>query len=113
MEKYNYTGELCLHPFFESQWIDFNQNKHLCIWKIRKLVGGNEMMLGAKFTLQENTPAKSRKELGPITLSFEIPSFNISNMRIEQLHIISNDVEYNPKKWIRNFTKSKSSIFIV
>lgn len=94
----------------EFQKIDFNQNKHLCIWKIRKLVGGNEMMLGAKFTLQENTPAKSRKELGPITLSFEIPSFNISNMGIEQLHIISNDVEYNPKKWIRNFTKSKSYI---
>ena len=38
------------------------------------------------------------------------PSFNISNMRIEQLHIMSNDVKYNPKKWIRNFTKSKSYI---
>ena len=26
MEKYNYIGIFCLHPFFESQWIDFNKN---------------------------------------------------------------------------------------
>jgi len=26
MKKNNYTGILCLHPFFESQWIDFNGN---------------------------------------------------------------------------------------
>ena len=23
----NYTGTLCLHPFFEAQWIDFTQNE--------------------------------------------------------------------------------------
>ena len=27
MEKYNYTGILCLHPYFSKQWIDFKQNK--------------------------------------------------------------------------------------
>ena len=27
MEKYNYTGVLCLHPYFSKQWIDFKQNK--------------------------------------------------------------------------------------
>ena len=27
MKKYNYTGTFCLHPFFESQWIDFNKNE--------------------------------------------------------------------------------------
>ena len=27
MKQYNYTGILCLHPFFESQWIDFKQNE--------------------------------------------------------------------------------------
>lgn len=27
MQKYNYTGILCLHPIFKSQWIDFNQTK--------------------------------------------------------------------------------------
>ena len=27
MEEYHYKGTLCLHPYFESQWIDFNQNE--------------------------------------------------------------------------------------
>ena len=27
MREYNYKGTLCLHPYFESQWIDFNQNE--------------------------------------------------------------------------------------
>ena len=27
MKKYNYTGIFCLHPSFESQWIDFKQNE--------------------------------------------------------------------------------------
>ena len=27
MDKYNYTGIFCLHPYFSKQWIDFKQNK--------------------------------------------------------------------------------------
>jgi CDP-glycerol glycerophosphotransferase (TagB/SpsB family) len=27
MEKYDYTGILCLHPYFSKHWIDFKQNK--------------------------------------------------------------------------------------
>ena len=27
MKEYNYTGDFCLHPFFENQWIDFDNNE--------------------------------------------------------------------------------------
>ena len=27
MENLNYTGIICLHPYFSNQWLDFNQNK--------------------------------------------------------------------------------------
>ena len=33
MEKYNYTGVLCLHPYFSKQWIDFKQNKIFSVLK--------------------------------------------------------------------------------
>ena len=33
MKQYNYTGTLCLHPFFELQWIDFTQNEIFSIMK--------------------------------------------------------------------------------
>ena len=33
MSKNNYTGILCLHPCFSSQWIDFNQNKYFSVFE--------------------------------------------------------------------------------
>ena len=90
--------------------VDYNQNKHLCTWKIPKVIGGNEMTLSVKFTLQENKPNISRRELGPISMSFEIPNHNISNVGIKELKIISNSSNYNPKRWVRTFTKAKSYV---
>ena len=63
-----------------------------------------------KFTLQEKNHSKSKKELGPITMSFEIPNHNISNIGIKELKILTNDTKYNPKRWIRTFTKTKSYV---
>ena len=34
MEKYNYIGIFCLHPYFSKQWIDFKQNKYFYIKEI-------------------------------------------------------------------------------
>ena len=34
MEKYNYTGIFCLHPYFSEQWIDFRQNKIFSVVKV-------------------------------------------------------------------------------
>ena len=33
MKKYNYTGTLCLHSLFSSQWIDFKQNSIFSVFK--------------------------------------------------------------------------------
>ncbi len=90
--------------------VDYNQNEHLCTWKIPKIIGGNENNLSAKFTLQVNKPSLCRKELGPIILSFEIPNYNISNMQIRELKVMSNDAKYNALRWVRVFTKAKSYV---
>ena len=94
----------------EFQQFEYFQNKHLCTWKIPKICGGNEIVLDVKFTLQDKNPSKSKKELGPITMSFEIPNHNISNIGIKELKILTNDIKYNPKRWIRTFTKTKSYV---
>ena len=90
--------------------VDYNQNEHLCTWKIPPIIGGNENNLGVKFTLQVNKPSICRKELGPILLSFEIPNYNISNMQIKELKVMSNDAKYNALRWVRVFTKAKSYV---
>ena len=95
----------------EIHKVDYDQNEHLCRWKIPKITGGSENTLDVKFTLQVNKPSLCRKELGPITMTFEIPNYNISHMQIKELKVMSNDKNYNAMRWVRAFTKAKSYVF--
>jgi AP-4 complex subunit mu-1 len=96
--------------FKETHKVDYNQNEHICTWKIPTMMGGSENTLDVKFTLQVNKPNLFRKELGPIVMAFEIPNFNISHMQIKELKVMSNDAKYNAMRWVRMFTKAKSYV---
>ena len=96
--------------FKEIHKVDYNQNEHICTWKIPTIMGGSENTLDVKFTLQVNKPNLFRKELGPIVMSFEIPNFNISHMQIKELKVMANDAKYNAMRWVRMFTKAKSYV---
>ena len=89
---------------------DYNQNEHICTWKIPKIVGGNENTLDVKFTLQTKKSGLCRRELGPLVMSFEIPNYNVSHMQIKELKVLSNDSKYNAMRWVRIFTKAKSFV---
>ena len=94
----------------ESHKTDYNQNEHLCTWKIPKIVGGSENTLDVKVTLQVNKPNLFRRELGPLAMSFEIPNYNVSHMQIKELKVMANDPKYNAMRWVRVFTKAKSYV---
>jgi AP-4 complex subunit mu-1 len=96
--------------FKETHKVDYNQNEHICTWKIPTIMGGSENTLDVKFTLQVNKPNLFRKELGPIVMAFEIPNFNISHMQIKELKVMSNDAKYNAMRWVRMFTRAKSYV---
>ena len=96
--------------FQDTQKTDYNQNEHLCTWKIPKIIGGNENTLDVKFTLQVNKPNLFRRELGPISMAFEIPNYNVSHMQIKELKVMANDPKYNAMRWVRVFTTSKSYV---
>ena len=94
----------------EEQYTDYNQNDLICIWRIPSLFGGSENTLSVKYTLAVNKPNLSRKELGPLIMSFDISNYNVSHMQINELKVISNDKNYNAMRWIRTFTKNKSYV---
>ena len=96
--------------FKETHKVDYNQNEHICTWKIPTMMGGSENTLDVKFTLQVNKPNLFRKELGPIAMAFEIPNFNISHLQIKELKVMANDAKYNAMRWVRMFTKAKSYV---
>lgn len=56
--------------------------------------------------------AECRKEVGPISIAFEIPMFNVSRLKVQYLKIanISGKKSYNPARWVRYVTQSQSYI---
>ena len=95
----------------KNQNADYIKNQQLCIWKIPKMIGGSDYSLDVKIILQINKPNLLRKELGPITMNFEIPNFNISKLQIKELKVLSNDNKYNAFRWVRIFTQAFSYVF--
>ena len=91
---------------------DYNQGEKICSWFIKKN-GISDSEGTFNNSLLDNNIRKATKELGPITLTFEIPNFNLSNLDIKQLNILTNDKKYNPKKWIRIVTKANSYVIRV
>ena len=50
------------------------------------------------------------KEMGPISLAFEIPMYNISQLQVQHLKIIERNKSYNPHRWVRCLTHAESYI---
>ena len=93
-----------------GQSTDFNQNEKMCYWKINKFLGGAEQMLVVKMTLTQQKAGQFRKELGPISMIFEIPMYNVSKLQVKYLKIISPDKNYNGLKWVRYVTQASSYV---
>jgi len=55
-------------------------------------------------TLKNPTAAECRKEIGPISMNFEIPMYNVSNLQVKYLKIASTTKNYNPYRWVRYVT---------
>ena len=97
------------------QKVEYNEINRICKWSIIKMNGNEEKILNTKFNLIKNNPGKSRKEIGPIHMTFEIINYNISGLKIKELKIITNNntdknLENNIYKYVRTYTKAQSYV---
>ena len=79
-------------------------------WVIRRFLGGQEHTLIARITLKNQTASTARKEIGPVSLQFEVPMFNVSKLQVKYLKIQHDEKGYNPFRWVRYVTQSNSYI---
>lgn len=93
-----------------GQKTDYILNENCCLWKIPKFQGGAENILVTKITLGTNKPSECRKELGPVTMVFEIPTYNISKLQVKELKILTSEKNYNPLRWVRAVTQANSYV---
>lgn len=90
--------------------IEYNNNDKKLVWTIRKLVGGSELVLKAKINVETPITPMMRKEVGPISMTFEIPMYNVSNLQVRYLRISETHKSYNPYRWVRYITQSSSYV---
>ena len=77
-------------------------------WHTRKFVGATMQLLSCKFVV--GIGANVRKEMGPISLSFEIPMYNVSQLQVQHLKIVERNKSYNPHRWVRCLTHADSYV---
>ena len=78
-------------------------------WLIRKFVGGTPQMISCKFVTQGPND-NVRKDMGPISMSFEIPMYNVSQLQVQHLKIVERNKAYNPHRWVRCLTHAESYV---
>jgi len=102
-----------LQPPAGVQSAEYVANESKVVWTIKKFQGGSEQSLKCKISLgsalKKGTDAIS-KEIGPISMNFEIPMYNVSNLAVRYLRISEKHKSYNPFRWVRYVTQSSSYI---
>lgn len=93
----------------QGQTTEYNQTDQNAEWQIKKFQGGLEHTI-VKITLNNPTASDSRKEIGPVSMNFEIPMYNVSGLQIKYLKIAEVTRNYNPHRWVRYVTQSSSYI---
>ena len=65
-----------------------------------------------KIKISTDTPTTSQtnKEIGPISMNFEIPMFNVSNLQVRYLRIQDTGGKTAPFRWVRYVTQSSSYV---
>eukprot|EP00762_Andalucia_godoyi_P000103 ANDGO_02260.mRNA.1 AP-4 complex subunit mu len=92
-----------------GQETEYKAGEKMGYWRIKKFTGGSEYAVRAKMSFNTTAPsALSRKQIGPIVMSFEIPMFNVSGLNLRFLRIQERDKSYNPARWVRYITQSNS-----
>eukprot|EP01041_Mallomonas_annulata_P008983 gene8983-18592_t len=83
---------------------EYNVNDRQVHWNIRKFNGNSELSIRIKITLDQSITMVHKREIGPISMNFEIPMYNVSNLQVRYLRIAETAKAYNPYRWRNNAT---------
>jgi AP-4 complex subunit mu-1 len=91
------------------QKAEYRPSEKAVVWDIKRLSGGQELALMVKLVVEgAASPNSVKREIGPISLKFDIPMYSCSNVQIKSLRITGKDAP--PLRWIRTITQSDSYV---
>jgi len=92
-----------------GQSFEYKPSERTGIWTIKKFPGDSEQVIKVKITLSQ-AAANAKKELGPISMQFEIPMHTCSNVQIRYLKVNEGSGDI-PFRWVRYITQSASYVY--
>jgi AP-4 complex subunit mu-1 len=93
-----------------GQTYEYKQGEKYVIWYIQKFAGNTEQMCKIRISTGAPFSPTVRKEIGPISMNFEVPMHNVSGLGIKFLRIEERSQSYNPQRWVRNITQANSYV---
>ncbi len=66
---------------------EYKSSEHVALWGIKKLLGQTEQVIKIYFTLAEPAVPEIEKQVGPISLKFEVPMHNVSGLNVRFLKL--------------------------
>jgi len=86
---------------------EFDSKHKEFVWSMGRIKGGSELAIRIKLNLDDN-PGNYKREVGPISMDFEIPMFICSSLQIKFLRASENEKQLNPYRWVRSITRTDS-----
>lgn len=95
-----------------GQSAEYLSSEKKLVWNIKKFQGGSEAVIKSRVALSSSVGNVQtvKKEVGPVSMNFEIPMYNVSNLQVRYLRIAEQHKSYNPCRWVRYVTQSSSYV---
>jgi len=91
------------------QHFEYSQTDKVVFWKIKRVHGLSKFHTRMTFSVSANNRLVI-KEIGPISLEFELASYACSGLEICGLKVYESSSTYTPARWVRSITHSDSYV---
>mmetsp|Transcript_2495 Transcript_2495/g.2947 ORF Transcript_2495/g.2947 Transcript_2495/m.2947 type:complete len:162 (-) Transcript_2495:38-523(-) len=93
-----------------GQEATYNKTDQTAKWIVKTFQGAKEYSLTAKISLNSAAESSTRKEIGPISMNYDIHMFNVSGVTVKYLKIGGSTAKSGPHRWVRYVTQSSSYV---
>lgn len=91
-----------------STTYEFKPSEKIILWGIKKFLCSTEQVIRLKIALAEPLKYDPKKQIGPISMKFEIPMHNASGLQVKFLKI--EVAGQPPGKWVRYILQANSYV---
>lgn len=87
-----------------GQSFSYKKDEKLAVWTIPKMNGASAVYCRLKLTTSEADQRNVKKDMGPISMEFEVPMYVCSGLNIRFLRVTERGRNYVPFRWVRYIT---------